>query len=778
MNPNELHIPITRPREEVIAEIRALVSSKGYIYALCMILIEDFHVLPEELHKVDYLARLNHNEAALLLGFLIQNSLDFTPPATPGDLIQLKKRTYELMKELHSTFNTRFLEKLRDNLGKTHRPEDRHKEEKDFFGKGDMLIEPIFYSGTGAYDFQYLEFLDRKYKYDKDWLIKNKGYDTDIIKKIVPKIKDLLNQKAQKVRFIGIKEKLPEIIEKIQKSSPREEWEKRTEAILPAIELYQYVNLFSENIQTDKATAFSDIRKELWDSFYRGLIELFTINLNDLETIPSASTFFANFSITPQQGANPSFNNIGDYNQIVSHPILKVEEGKFLVPITFLLYEACYESPFYWMNADKKYLDAASKHRGQVGEEICHELLLKVFGAGRTFRSVKIKTKQGADATDIDVLCLLGSKALCVQIKSKRLTHLARKGNDEELGKDFKGAVQDAYEQGLLSRKLILAQDAVFVDEHGSEIKLSEEIDDVYIMVVTAEEYPSLAHQSRVLLERENSAPLPIAINIFDLELLVYYLTDPFDFLYYIRQRIALMDYFIANEESAFLGYHLKKKLWRTPSANMEAIDDTFVTMIERNYYPVKAGLSVSDNGDALKQRVERRSFDQLCSRLKELNAAKITDIIFYLLDLSSDASIALAEHIQSTKQKTLNDGKRHDFSMPPDEHYTPRIGFTYMSLDSDSYAKLQQILIPFCQLQKYRSKGDIWIGLGSIKSSSGIIDAVTLGDTPWEYDSVLEQESARILGQGQYRGLGKKVGRNEKCPCGSGLKYKKCCGK
>jgi len=23
-----------------------------------------------------------------------------------------------------------------------------------------------------------------------------------------------------------------------------------------------------------------------------------------------------------------------------------------------------------------------------------------------------------------------------------------------------------------------------------------------------------------------------------------------------------------------------------------------------------------------------------------------------------------------------------------------------------------------------------------------------------------------------------KKIGRNEKCPCGSGLKYKKCCGK
>ena len=27
-------------------------------------------------------------------------------------------------------------------------------------------------------------------------------------------------------------------------------------------------------------------------------------------------------------------------------------------------------------------------------------------------------------------------------------------------------------------------------------------------------------------------------------------------------------------------------------------------------------------------------------------------------------------------------------------------------------------------------------------------------------------------------RKIGKKVGRNEPCPCGSGKKYKKCCGK
>jgi hypothetical protein len=38
-----------------------------------------------------------------------------------------------------------------------------------------MLTEPIFYSGTGAYDFQYLDYLERKYKYDKVWLSEKKN---------------------------------------------------------------------------------------------------------------------------------------------------------------------------------------------------------------------------------------------------------------------------------------------------------------------------------------------------------------------------------------------------------------------------------------------------------------------------------------------------------------------------------------------------------------------------------------------------------------------------
>lgn len=60
------------------------------------------------------------------------------------------------------------------------------------------------------------------------------------------------------------------------------------------------------------------------------------------------------------------------------------------------------------------------------------------------------------------------------------------------------------------------------------------------------------------------------------------------------------------------------------------------------------------------------------------------------------------------------------------------------------------------------------------------MIDAVFFNDQKWEYDEKLGTMSKALFSMGrgsrQIR-LGRKSGRNERCPCGSGLKYKKCCG-
>ena len=86
-----------RKPQEVIADIKKLVQSKGYIYALCMIIFEDFHIVLEDLHKVNFRERLSKNEVSLLIGFLIQNQIDYSYPINPSDVIKIKKETYKLL---------------------------------------------------------------------------------------------------------------------------------------------------------------------------------------------------------------------------------------------------------------------------------------------------------------------------------------------------------------------------------------------------------------------------------------------------------------------------------------------------------------------------------------------------------------------------------------------------------------------------------------------------------------------------------------------------------
>ncbi|NQV37031.1 MAG: hypothetical protein HQ509_03385 [Candidatus Marinimicrobia bacterium] len=577
-----------RNTDQVLADLKKLINTKGYIYALCMILFEDFHIIPEKLQEIDYRSRLSTKEASLLLSFLVQNKIDFSTPESPQELIALKQKTYKLMDELHESFMIPFIENLQESIKNEHKIEDFRKEQKEFFGKGDMLTEPIFYSGTGVYDFQYLEFLERKYKYDKEWLLKNKKFDIERSKNIPFRIKSILQEKSQKVHLYNLKEKMPQIIDDMKRKNPDENWEKHIKEIVPMMELHQYVELFFDNQTDEKKLSLDEIREEGWKSFYKGLMELFIIRKTDFKTDYDIDSFLENFSIIPKKDFNSQFQGIGNFSWFNAKPIIQLDEERYFIPISFSVFEAVYESPFYWMwLEDKNYRDTLSKNRGETGEEIAYEFLSQVFGQDKTFKSVKITTRKGRDDTDIDIFCILGSKALCVQVKSKKLTELSRTGDDEQLQKDFNGAVQDAYKQGLVSRQKILDRSARFFDKDGKEIHLSEEIDEIYIMGITTENYPSLTHQSHVMLDKKDDEPFPIFSTIFDLDLMVHYLKDPYDFLYYIKQRTSLMDYFKADEEIVFLGYHLDQKLWKIPRVDMFAIDNDFGQLIDRNYYPL-----------------------------------------------------------------------------------------------------------------------------------------------------------------------------------------------
>ncbi len=748
---------------EIIFDIEKLTQTNGFIYSLCLILFEEFNINPEKVHEINPFERLNMNEASLLIGFLVKSEINLQFPKDTDHLFEMRNKAYELLKELHQFYM---------NLGTSQTSSVK----KVDFGKGNMLIEPIFYAGTGVYDFQYLNHLNDKYKYDEAWLYNNKGYYFEEVKSIFNFIKKKFNKNAKQVN-LHVRSKVEALKQEFKDSYEGHNFENEFTKVVQLAEIHQYANLFFDESLSEYNTDTEEFREASLKVFYNNLLELFVININELKLLNGGEAFYENFVLTPQSDTNSQFNGVGDYNVTKSHPLLKLDRNRLFLPIPFILAEAIYESPFYWMMLDKSYIDQCSKNRGCVGEDVVYQLLHKVFGENNTFKEVIVQSKKGYTDTDIDVLCTLGNKAICFQIKSQKLTLLSRKGNDKALQDNFQKAVQEAYDQAWVVHEKILDKSTKFFNKDGEEIFLPKHINKVYMSVITTENYPALTHQAHTMLELKEGSDSPLAMTTFDLELVTHYLSDPYDFLYYIRQRVNLINHFYGDNEMCFLGYHLINKLWRVPDADLVTLSYEFAQLVDRNYYPVKAGLTVSDEGDAIKSRWKNKDFNELCAQIKTIPSEVATDVIFNLYDLSSEARESIVINIKKLKSQTLTNGKPYNFSIPPSKADQSTFGLTYYSYEQNSIDKLYSRLMYFSINRKYISKADAWIGLGSINSSDKLIDCIIYNDNPWQFDSNLELESQNFSNPMKIHMKGlQKINRNDKCPCNSGKKFKHCC--
>jgi hypothetical protein len=212
-------------------------------------------------------------------------------------------------------------------------------------------------------------------------------------------------------------------------------------------------------------------------------------------------------------------------------------------------------------------------------------MLAKLFGEDAVYKGVKVYKKGKKEViTDIDILAIAGGKAVVVQAKSKKLTVLSRKGEEESLRRDFKSAIQDAYDQGILSRKAVIGRDFDLVTNDGESLDIPETLDEAYIICLTSDDYPAVTHQVDVFLDRGPEGPYALALNIFDLEIIAHYLDDPFDFLYYLRQRVDTIWYFRANSEIVYLARHLNQKLYPRKDAAGELLPDTLAQLVDGNY--------------------------------------------------------------------------------------------------------------------------------------------------------------------------------------------------
>lgn len=715
----------SRTEQEVFDDLEKLCASRGYIHVLAQLSFRDNLVLhPGELTSEALAAsyasqRTIRTEFSTLLGLMLKHPIDFALPA-PDEVQRLIDRTGELLEELHACFNQPMMAALRRALVEVQA--GLSIEEASPFLRGDVLREPIFYGGESAYSFQYRDFAIERYAPDDDWLFASKGFRIADGAAIAEALSTLPN------------DRLLTVLDQMRDTDPT------TLSFLPGF-----------TFSLEEIAAAAAVVPEI------------------------AAAVLATFT-APETPANADFRTLGDFNLANACPILRTPAGDYISLQSYGVVEALYDSPYYWMAADKAYMNTAFQHRGEFTEAFVAKRLAAVFGEGNVHRSVNVLRK-GNRVSEIDVLVLFANRAVVIQCKSKKLTLEARRGNDLQLRGDFKKAVQDAYDQAHLCATSLSDPTLGFVRADGVALDIPA-LREIYPVCVVSDHYPALGAQARQFLTFETDTVIqaPLIGDVFLIDVLAEMLPSPLRLLSYVNRRVGYGDRINTINELTILAYHLKQNLWLDDEVNLVTIADDFSISLDTAMTVRRMGIPGEHTPDGILTRLKGTLVGRLLANIENRPDPTLVDLGFLLLSLGGETLDDLNRGLRQIAEQTRRDGKSHDLTLGFDDSHS---GLT-IHCGPLPNALAAEKLADHCRRRKYLHHAEGWFGL-MVRADDGLPKFGIHLCFPWKHDSALELATRGMTRKSTARPIaprptGRTVGRNEACPCGSGKKFKKCC--
>lgn len=707
-----------RKELDIFLELTEVCTSPGYVHAIAYLCFRDSTLqyadtmTSDDLLQQFHKDRLVRTEISTLIGLACKKSLDMNLPSSKV-LDQYVKKTDFLLQEIHQSM----MQPTADIFNQDINP----------FKIGSVLRESIFYAGESAYHFQYRDLSKIKYQKDNAWFLTNKGFSIQQVIDVVSSVQLLQNFKMTEVARSCIKN-----------SSNQCDF-------LPAF-------IFTAEEVSEKSNIKLDIVCSIIESF---------ISPVDMSV----------------------FKSLSDFNPTNAYPIIRIDKDKYLLFQIYSLMEALYETPFFWFNNDKKYSPVAMRHRGEFTEEFSAERLKLVFGESRVFLNIDIyqsKKKVG----EIDVLVIFANRAIILQAKSKKLTITSRKGNDNSLQQDFKKAVQDAYDQAYSCATYLDDKNYRLISQSGDELDINRDFREIYPFCITSEHYPALSFQARQFLkfqETENIKP-PFVMDVFLLDVMTEMLQSPLYFLSYISKRTACEQKILSHHELTVLAYHLKKNLWVDSEYTTMYLDDDISAELDLVMRSRRDAFPSSKTPEGILTKYKNTIFNQIIEDIDNFENSNTIDLGFLFLSLSGDTIEMINDGICQLLKSGKEDGKHHDLTFVISGE---RGGLT-IHCNNDHKSISGPRLEWHCELRKYSYKAKHWFGICIGQAIPKLRFGVNK-EYDWVESDQMDQLVKDLPKSQNLKGRKsidfstktkkiKRVGRNEKCPCGSGKKYKKCC--
>ncbi|WGE35178.1 SEC-C metal-binding domain-containing protein [Actinobacillus genomosp. 1] len=703
-----------RDEKVIFEELESLCQQAGYAHIIAFFCFRDNSIFSnsEQVTTEDILGQYNENR-------LIRNEISLLTGLMCKKPLNLTIPTPKIFQETIDKTEL-LLKELHFSIMK---PASNHKsveEWLEYMHSGKMLREPIFYTSESAYHFQYRDLSKLKYNYDNEWFMTQKGYSVEQLYQVIVALEDIQVEKTN------------EILKSLKNKNPLD-W-----TILPGY-IFTIQDIYNKT----------------------------RLDVKIIENVINS------FSLLEKN--NDTFKSINDFNVTNAYPIISLGDNNFLLFQYYSLVEALYETPFFWFTQDSNYRNKAMEHRGQFTEDFSYERLKLVFGEKNVFKNVDIKDTNSNKLGEIDVLVIFGNRAIILQAKAKKLTILARSGNDDALHDDFKKAIQASYDQAVECGKLLLKLSNKLILSSGEELDINRSFTEIYPLSIVSDHYPALATQARHFLQQEKHSVIKPAfvIDVFTLDVITEILQTPLYFLSYINRRVIYGDKVHSNHELTILSYHVKNNLYLDEDNLVLSLDDNLNAELDLVMQSKRTGLSNKYIPDGILTRHHGTFFDRLIKDIENNPNPNVIDLGFELLMLNEATISVLNENVNRIQATSIKDRKLHDLTLTFGAETSSGLTIHCTNEpDNEAISTLDN----HCMLRKYRHKSDRWFGIGIDIDNTRVRFGVNK-IYKWQQSDEMDKKCRIVPFTGKITySSARKVGRNEPCPCGSGKKYKKCC--
>lgn len=386
-----------------------------------------------------------------------------------------------------------------------------------------------------------------------------------------------------------------------------------------------------------------------------------------------------------------------------------------------------------------------------------------------------------------DLLIVYYDICIVVEVKSGSFIYTSPIVEFDEHIKSYKKLIEESDHQCERVERYIRDCDSdniVFYDEHRNE-KISirnSTIKKVFKISVTVDNINSFAARAEKIsfLELKSKA---ICLGLDDLITYSEYFTSPLQFIHYLRQReeatqtpnLELFDEL--DHLGMYITHNCYTRVLDTKSVDThfffdgyrEELDTYFGQLYHPSLKPQKPEQRIPDTLEKILLCIEESDADNKCW------------LSSYFLDFDEDARLSLCDSIANVFSRQAESKKLLPIIYSGGKEslrfclYLSQPGIEAMS-EAEKEEHLQSIML--FNGEKCRVKIDIELDAnGVITSATGreyYLDDINKDNAEVLFAKGKENASLRIQ---LYKQRHKKIGRNELCPCGSGKKYKKCCG-